>query len=414
MTLERPDVTVHTGIYLFKWESLNIEAMVERIFEDSRHILSGELAIWQKAPGQEELLEQTRLNLSSSSSRDRLAKALAERVENIDWVSVIKYVCILTIKEYRKGEPVVQVGQEPASMETDYRLYPILEEGEPTTIYGPGGAGKSYLADYIAVLVQMNHPGTANWLPKSGNVLYLDWEASESIHNRRIWAIKKGLGITTNETVFYRFCTQPLAYDIIEIQHQILEHDIGLVIVDSQVAASSGDIERAEVASQYYNALRSLRRTSLTIDHVPKNVESGKAMPFGSVFKWNRSRSLFELKKYQEPGEDTIELGLYHVKHNEGRLIKPFGIRVEFDYEGKILQSVRFLATDIQEIPELIKGLSLKARIIGLLKSGEKMEVKEIAEIVEEEQSKVRARLNENKKTFKHFKDGWGLLSYEE
>jgi len=250
MTLERPEVTANAGTYLFKWELPNIQVIVDRIAEDSRHILSGELAIWYKEPGQEELLDQTRLNLSSSSSRNRLASTLAERTDNIDWVSVIKYVCILTINQYRKGEPVMELGYEPITMESDYRLYPILEEGEPTTIYGPGGAGKSYLADYIAVLVQMNHPGIGDWLPKSSNVLYLDWESSGSIHSRRIWAIKRGLGITTDETILYRFCTQPLAYDIIEIQRQILEHDIKLIIVDSQVAASGGDIEKAEIANQ--------------------------------------------------------------------------------------------------------------------------------------------------------------------
>ncbi len=410
--IDKPEMQCNAGIYRFSWPDLKIEAMVDRISTDGRQMLTGEITIWHKSPGMPELLEQTRLNLSSNQSRNSLAKALAERIEDIDWVSVIKYLCVFTINDYRKGEPVVEIGGKPETMELAYQLRPIMQKGEPTTIFGPGGSGKSYLADYIAVLVQLNEPGIYNWMPEFTNVLYLDWEAGQIEHERRIWAIKRGLEFAEDkpgDNIFYRFCSQPLADDIAEIQRATLECNAGLVIVDSQVAASGGDPDKAEAASRYYNALRSLRCTTLTIDHVPKNTEGSKRMPFGSVFKWNRARSLFEVMQCQEPGENVLELGLYHRKCNEGKLLKPIGITMAFHNDiSEQLEKVTFSETDIRDVPELAKGLSLKDRLISLLREG-LMGVSELAEATETTQGTVRTELNRNKDAFVKVGDEWGL-----
>ena len=348
----------------------------------------------------------------SSLSRNRLAKALTERVADIDWDSVIKYSCILAVSHYRQGEPVVEIGGKPETMEQSFQLWPLLEKGEPMTIFGPGGTGKSYLADYMAVLVQLNYAGIYGWLPESANVLYLDWESSKNIHERRIWAIKQGLGIDSEDKIFYRFCSQPFADDIADIQRLVIENNAGFVIVDSQVAASGDDPDKAESASRYYNALRSLRCTTLTIDHVPKNTE-GKAMPFGSVFKWNRARSLFEVKQVQEPGENAAELGLYHRKCNEGKLLQPIGLKLQFHYgPGENLESVVFSETDIRGVPELAKALPLKDRIRGILQSGP-MTIGDIAEEMQANEGSIKTILNRGKNLFARNGNMWGLL-YDE
>lgn len=418
--LPQPEIQANAGIYRYQWPNLKIAAMVDRIVTDGKQSLSGEVTIWHKSPGTPELLEQTRLNLSSNQARNQLAKALAERVEDVDWVNIVKYICVLTINHYRKGEPVVEIGGKPATMERAYQLHPILEKGEPTTIYGPGGTGKSYLADYVAVLVQLNQPGVYGWLPECSNVLFLDWEASQSIHERRIWAIKQGLGIKGEDKIFYRFCSQPLADDIAEIQHNVLECNASLVIIDSQVAACGDDPDRAEAASRYYNALRSLKCTTLTIDHVPKNTEGNKVMPFGSVFKWNRARSLFEVRQCQEPGEDILELGLYHRKCNEGKLLKPIGLRLEFHCgANETVEKVTFNEMDIRDVPELTKGLTLKGQIANAIRNSidGKLKVPEIKEEVpaDTSESSIRGTLNRyrNKEFVKLDNNCWGLISHE-
>src|SRR5208283_3679689 len=121
----------------------------------------------------------------------------------------------------------------------------------------------------IATLVQFNYPGIVSkecgFIPSAANVLYLDWEASFEDHQRRVWLIKKGLGISSEETFLYRFCSAPLTNDINSVQRIVSENDIGLVIIDSQMAAAGYGPDAAQVSSQFYNAIRSLKCTTLTI-----------------------------------------------------------------------------------------------------------------------------------------------------
>ena len=164
------------------------------------------------------LLHRTEVNLLSTTTMNSLVKRLEKNSTDIPWTDILTYITGKTIEIARRGEPVVLVGKKPETLKVEYQLTPILEKNQPTTIYAPGGSAKSYSADYIACLVQLNIGGinsfSSNWMPVVGNVLYLDWEASKADHDRRVWAIKRGLGINTEDTFLYRFCSQPLVSDI--------------------------------------------------------------------------------------------------------------------------------------------------------------------------------------------------------
>lgn len=410
MSIPMPEVQANAGIYLLQWPEVTV--MVERLAENHQNI-TGEMTIHSKLVGYDGLIEKTRINLLSDQARKRLASTCAERVDELDWVNYIKMAAILVVENHRKGEPVVELGGKPETMALDYRLEPVLEEGQPSTIFGAGSSCKSYLADFTAVLTQYGIAGMGRWAPKQGNALILDWETSEHEHRRRIYAIKKGLGIEDEpDTIAYRFCTQPLADDIVEIQRIVLDREIDFAIVDSQVAATGGDIEKAEAANNYYNALRTLRRTTLTIDHQPKNTDNGRPMPFGSVFKYLRARSVFELRAVQEPGASFVELGLYHRKHNEGRVLAPMGIRVDFKEVDDVLEKVTFSPCEIRDIPELVKGLTLKAKITAVLRDGA-ITAADIADQVDSTAASVRTILNRHKDTFVKadpYAETWGLL----
>jgi hypothetical protein len=322
----------------------------------------------------------------------------------------------------RRGEPAVPVGKKPETMKVEYQLTPILEKNQPTTIYSPGGFGKSYLAAYIACLVQFDVRGVSSgWMPTSGNILYLDWEGCKEDNTRRVWAIKAGLGIDSEETFLYRFCSQPLVNDIHSIQNLVFEYSIDLVIIDSQMATAGYGPDLAQVSSQYYNALHSLRCTTLTLDHVSKSewnkaTDSDSVGPYGSVVKYNRSRSQFELKKSQTAGDDFMELALVHKKHNEGRLMKPIGIRLEFhdDLLGN-LDKVTFSTCDVGDNPELSKVQPLRDRLIGILRGG-LMTVKDLVEELDKPAATIRMELNRkaNKDIFIKKGDQWGLLASDQ
>ena len=412
MTL--PILTSNAGIFAFLWEQEQLAIRVDRLSEDSHGVLTGEILIKTGMPGEQKHVHHTRINLTSGETRTRLAKTLTERVNHIDWYSILEQACIMTLAKHREGEPVSDLGNEPDYEAIRYRCSPLLFDSEPTLIYGPGGTGKSYLGLYLACLIQYKFAGIYDWVPTAGNVLVLDWETSKPIYNRRTWAIKQGLGITDNtERIKYRYCTQPLPTDIAEIQKLVLENKINCVIVDSCGYAAGGDPNAAEVAIRYFNALRSLRVTTLTLDHVSKGLDGGKS-PFGSVYKSNAARSVFQLKKSQDAGECVYDLGLYHEKVNEGMPLKPIGYKAAFtNNQDGVAIKVVFSASKVSDNPELAKGLSLPDRIYNFLLDNGKAQVKDIATALEAEENTVKTRLNENKKRFVHMADGWGVLSYE-
>jgi hypothetical protein len=394
-----------------KW---NLRVRAERYDDDGY----AELGFFLKNETDEKLLHLTRVNLLATPSMNSLAKRLEKNSTEIPWLDILTYITGKTVQYARQGEPVEAVGKKPETMKVEYQLSPILEKNQPTTIYGPGGYAKSYLAAYIACLVQFDHKGIGDcWIPILGNVLYLDWESSLRDHERRGWAIKQGLGISTEETFAYRFCHQPLAADIYNIQRIITEKKISLLIIDSQMAAEGYGPHPAQVSSQYYNALRSLHCTSLTLDHVSK-AEWGKVAdsdslgPYGSVVKFNRSRSQFEIS---EPvrGDNFLEFALRHRKHNEGNLLGEIGIRIDFhnNNDGH-LEKVAFGTFNVSEHPEVSKVQGLKQRLIHSLSAGSRRP-KDLADELEKTEATIRATLYRYKDTFVKVGEEWELKAYE-
>ena len=65
--------------------------------------------------------------------------------------------------------------------------------------------------------------------------------------------------------------------------------------------------------------------TSLCVDHTNK-----EGYLFGSVYKFNEGRQIFEIKKDQKPEENKLVFGLFHRKANNSRLIRDLGFELSF------------------------------------------------------------------------------------
>lgn len=406
--MSRPDVEKGGGLYRLRWEALAIIANIDRIREDSHHMVTAEITVKSVLPGTPSHLHgPARLNLTSTASRRTLARTLAERVNNVDWYAVIEQACVLVLEDLRIGEPVIDLSTYVSTERTEYRLEPLLVEKQANLFYGPGGAGKSYLAAFLALLIDIPWPA-AGFIPEPGKVLYLDYEAGTDELSERLSALRGGLGIEVPCQVLYRFCHQPVANDIAEIQRLIIEHGIELVIVDSVGLACGGEPESAEIVLRYFSALRSLRITTLSIDHVAKHAQ--EKTPFGSVYKWNVSRSVWEVRKSQEPDENTLHLGLFHRKVNRGKLHRPLGLCFTFQEDG----SVGVKREDVRDIPELAGSLPLKTRIASELRRGP-MTVKDLASELSATDNVIRVVLTRWKdKAFVKLGDTWANASKEE
>lgn len=397
------------GVYVLDFKEEMIGVRMDRLDESHRQV-TAEVTVRTTLPGIPPHLHQARLNLTSTAARKTLSKALTERL-HLDWDALLEYACVLVLQAYRQGEPVVRAGSLPRSPDgVAYRLWPLLRQSEPAVLYGYGGTGKSYMAVLSCLLVQRGvSAGGLNGHPEPVPALYLDYESSPEEVNERVQWLRTGLMMPGDVDIFYRYSYHPLVDDLPEIQRIVADEKVGFLVVDSLGLACGGDPEHSDSALHYFAALRSLRLTSLTIHHQPKDSLRGA---FGSIYIENMARNVWELKGQQEQDSNTLHIGLYHKKVNRGKLLRPMGLRLLFDDTG---ESTKVQSMDILSVPQLAAGASLRTRIHDLLLHSAGMTVKDLAETLGERgEQQIRNVLSSHKEEFVNITPGakqstWGV-----
>jgi hypothetical protein len=404
--MSNPEVMQRGRVFHFAW-SEGCEISVSKVKEHSDGRITAQMTVKTTSPGYQPYLLQTILNLTALQGRNTVGKTLKERCPEIDWDMALEQLCFITLSKLSEGEPVQEICSADEVSPPAYLLYPVLQSGQPTLIYGEGEVGKSYLALMFGICIQL--PWIDNPLRLSpnvdvNNVLYLDYETDSSDIKWRLQSIKDGMGIP-DISVLYRRCTLPVRDEIEQIEQAVIETRSKCIIIDSLAAACGGDLTSAEPAISLFSAIRQLNVTSLLLTHTSKNSDSKKTSPYGSVYFTNFARGVFEIKKSQEADEDEIAIGLFHRKANSSKLLPPLGFRLSF--AGG---SARFFRQDLSKDAELSKVLPLKERIAGLLTQGS-MTIPEIAGVLETSEGTVKTTLNRYKNQFIHLQEGWGLLS---
>ncbi len=338
------------------------DALVHAILERPRDVrgdLWAEVTLRTSAPAVTPHLHRSRLNLSSLSQRDSLARMLRRRfpVDGVDWPEIVEQVAVAALDLYRAGEPVVMVGRMPRAPGPRYLVEPLLLDGELNLLYGPGATGKTTLAVALALTAQERVPVLGLTPPQEPvRGLFFDWEQSPDAIDSLVKQIAAGTGLSVVPELAYRRCVGALADQVEDLRRAVAEQRARFVIVDSAGAACGGEPESAEVVLRLANGLRALGVTVLLIDHVPKEGED----PFGSVYKVNAARMVWRVRRQQEVGEDEIQVGLFNTKSNLTRKHRPLGWRLRFDNEAEAITVTRI---DPAEIEEFRSGLSAREQI---------------------------------------------------
>ena len=264
-----PRLEVAGGAYKLTWRDELITVDVDRVVEDSKYTVTGEILVRSNSPGMPSHLHQARLNLTSTSARRTLANHLSERMNQVDWHAIIEQTCVKVLEKHREGEPVIRLSEHSVGEGLKQRVVPILQENQATVNFGHGDTGKSFLSLYLGVLVATGH-GNNGFYPEPGNVMVLDYETDEDTIYDRVRMIANGLSLPIPSNVFYRYSHQTIAADIQAIQRHVLDKSVNLLIIDSATPAV-GEPESAQMTAEYFRALRSLHITTLTIAHVAKS-----------------------------------------------------------------------------------------------------------------------------------------------
>lgn len=331
-------------------EDLQTEIRVTRLKRSSGE-LHGEVRVTTNLAGVKTVngvLHLARFNLSSTTTRERLAKTLEKRTPgfDFDWWDGLEHLCQHTMLSEATGQPYLEVGQNPVVRSaTPYLLDPVVPRNVATLMYGPGMSGKSVFALALALSVRTGIsyiPGIE--VADMGNVLYLDWETDAPVINERARLLANGLGQEPPKIV-YRRCIRPLYEEAEEIAMAAAERDVIFMVIDSAGMAMGGAGERGDANEntlRLFDAIRHIGVTTLIIDHVSKQEMRSKGkvrglLPYGSIYKMNLSRSAWEIRNGTEQDDEHVQVSLLHTKANDSRLHEPIPLEIEWQTGNHIV-----------------------------------------------------------------------------
>lgn len=343
--------------------------------EEMRDGLHADMFVQSTIPTMTGHIHWCRMNLSSSSTRERLAQTLRKSIKEVEWPKLLEIACTKTAIDYRQGDPLYDLATQPIPTAPAYLISKLLPEQVTTILFGDGGTAKSILSMAIAVAVQTGNIILPNNLivNHQTNVLYLDWETSLDDQIERLHAVARGLGVTP-PSVRYRRMYRPIADESARIRDEVKKNKIGLVIVDSLGFASGGNLKDNDVALGAMNGIGKLGATCLAIAHITKEdakADQGKATPFGSGFFSFSARSTWEIRGNSEIAANELQIGLFHRKANRGPVQKiPLGFTVRFCDEpvSDRLTKVEIEKFSVADDPQLAQHASLPYRLRELLK----------------------------------------------
>ena len=406
--MSKPIISSTVAGYSLHWADEKLNIVVSRLKEHSDGTVKGELKITTDAPGFNPHLYQAQFNFVSAQSRKSLAATLLEKYAAWSWSDILEQLSVIVLTNVRRGELTEDLDPDLDIKAPAYLLSPVIVEGESNLIYGEGGSGKSFLALLFSQIIQ------ANWwdnpfdliIPKNVkiNTLYLDWETNSNIMAWRHQSILKGMGRPFFK-LKYRRCSAPLADDLEQIQEVIDATKTGFVVIDSAGMAAGGDLNKSETATSFFKAIRKLKVTNLVISHTSKDQLTKKKTPFGSVYFFNESRSIWEVNHSVEE-EGKLEVGMFHRKSNNSRLYHPIGFSFAFLEDLTMVES-----QDVRDIVGFMKHLKLATQIEALLKLGS-LDKKRIAKELDAKPDSVRVtlyKMKKNQQVVELENDEWGL-----
>lgn len=350
-------------------------------------------------------------NLSSISGRAATARLLTARQPKLAWPDILERFCVAVIAADGAGEPSQMIGRRRESTADRLLLPPLLPAGHASVLFGPGGAGKSTLAAAVAVSVATGSEVVPGWKPSAAApVVLLDWEATADDWTNLLASVAEGAGLEPAKVAYFPG-RRPLADDVERIAELVAGLGAGLVIVDSVGLALGAGREAADPADavlRLHQALRHLRTTSLLIDHVTgadiSQGANGTSRPYGSIYKSNSARDVWELRREQEPRDGVAEVLLVHAKANLSAKHPPIGLRVI--HQG---DTVRFERGEVTA-SELEARLSIAQRMRRCLAQGA-LTSRALAGELSVPEPSVRSALQRHPGLFTRLEDGRiGLL----
>jgi len=359
----KPTVTEAGNSISFEWDDTHVKVRVSRVREHSDGRVTAELRTTTTAPGYAPHLDQRSVNLLTSKAG--FAKELG-LVFEADWPTILEQVKVYTLEWLRRGEPLDDLMGEDEADPPTYLIEPLIIEGYPNVLFGDPGCFKSGLAVIIATILTLpwrDNPLLWQEPGEPTECLYLNWETDSKTVNWTHARLNRGHKLA-GFPIHYRRCFAPLHSDIEALTELADSCGAKVIIIDSLgMASGTDDLNNSATATNFYRGLRQLNRTSIILAHNAKDRERKERTIYGNQYFTAQARNIWEVRKVQETGDDSIDLGLFHRKAPPfARFAHPFGMHIEFQDNG-----ITVKAQEPKTVAEFVAQMSLTQQIRELL-----------------------------------------------
>lgn len=413
MTLLAEPIPIGTARKAFRadgmgwlWEFDGIAVRVDYI-TDRAGEMYGEIRVTRNTKH----LHLARFNLSSTTSRATLVRALQAQTAGVDirWPEIVERFCVSVLDAARVGEQT-RYTSTASQRRLQYLVDRLVIKGKTNMLFAPGGSGKGYLSVGLCCGVATNH-GLGELSVMRASPFYFDWEDDFDTFEDRLNAVARGLGVDVPRMPYRRM--RGLAADRInEMARALSEAGCDFAVIDSFSAAGGTTSDRTSwdaIAHRLFDALDLVPNvTWLIVDHVvgdKMNDPSGKA--FGSIQKMNRVRNAWELRSEQEAGSPTVHMKLFDAKWNHTGKRKPMGLKMEFAGDAVTFESEDPVA-GVQ-----LASVSVGVRM-GIQLAVEPMDDRTLAKMLKCSESTIRGELRRSPGRFRREDNGLIALVRED
>jgi hypothetical protein len=353
-------------------------------------------------------LHLARFNLSSTSSRGTLAKALAAQTNDpaIRWDRIVEQFSVGVLEAERQGEST-RYTSTAAKRRLQYLIDRMVIRGKTNMLFAPGGSGKGFLTVGLCAGVACNRGlGDLQVLADGATPFYFDWEDDFETFEDRLNTVARGMEVEVPRIAYKRM--RGLVPDRInEMARAISDAGADFGIIDSFSAAGGTVSDRGSwdtIAHRLFDALDQVPgMTWLIIDHVAGDKlhdPSGKA--FGSIQKMNRVRNAWEMRSDQEPGGARVHMKLFDAKWNHTGKRTAFALAMTF-----VDDKVTFESAEMEEQIGA-NSASVDIRMATQL-AARPMRTDELARAIKAAESSIRSAVSRNPDRFRR-DDATGMI----
>ena len=290
-----------------------------------------------------QLADMARIDLLDIRQRDLFADKLTEQVPILEWSWRRAFILATeTLRTHFGGGDEMTDAEAIAYVEPPMALIDPVIDDTINVWAGQGGSLKSIISIMAAYQITTGESIIGQSRVPPRNALILDYEEVDSSTFGYRYRMIKQLYRRPEQacSLYYRNETAPITESAGTIRRLCDQYGIEFVIIDPFINARGGAAESSADTQAAMDAVRSLRRAVLIIDHLKKDdgKGGGQDSPFGSVFTRNLARSVWTVKR-KDDMPNTVEFS--DRKANHRKQGGPVEYDVRWDREGIGINAMR-------------------------------------------------------------------------